>query len=97
MKIGSISDHALLRWMERRHGIDVETWRRLMLDEVNASIAQYDGEKPRLGPAFVVADDGTQVITYFSAGWAINRSGKNGVVIREVGGLAENSPERAAG
>lgn len=62
-----ITDHALLRWMERVHGVDVQEWRRIMRSELEASLSAYDG-LPRTGqPAFIVSA-ANRVVTVIAAG-----------------------------
>lgn len=63
----AITDHALLRWMERAHGIDVDTWRRLCREDADDALASYDGAEAIYGPAFLVTGDG-RVLTYVNEG-----------------------------
>ncbi|MDV2987030.1 UNVERIFIED_CONTAM: hypothetical protein Q9R58_22225 [Methylobacteriaceae bacterium AG10] len=85
-----ITDHALLRWMERVHGIDVEGWRTLMRAEAQASLDAEGLRRVKAGPAFVIASDGSAVITYLSEGWPLN-------VCKDGIGIARNvEPEGAA-
>ncbi|KAB7783460.1 hypothetical protein [Methylorubrum populi] len=85
-----ITDHALLRWMERVHGIDVEGWRALMRAEAQASLDAEGLRRVKAGPAFVIASDGSAVITYLSEGWPLN-------VCKDGIGIARNvEPEAAA-
>lgn len=72
MRLKVISDHALLRWMQRKHGIDIEAWRNLMRDDVAASMEAYDGRAARCGPAFLIDTDGNAVVTYVTSGWPIS-------------------------
>lgn len=48
----SITDHALLRWLERRHGIDVEWMRDAMRAEIegaqNSNALSYVGSNEEL-------------------------------------------------
>lgn len=61
-----ITDHALLRWMERVHGVNVEEWRRVMRSELEASLAAFDG-RPRPGsPAFIVSPS-NRVVTVIAS------------------------------
>lgn len=60
-----ITDHALLRWMERVHGIDVETWRALMRAELDDSLAGYEGGRSTGAPGFVIS--GNRVVTCLDA------------------------------
>lgn len=83
-----ITDHALLRWMERVHGIDVEGWRALMREEAQASLDAAGLRRVRTGPAFVVASDGSAIITYLSEGWPLNVC-KNGIGIARQVELAD--------
>lgn len=58
----SVTDHALLRWMERMHGVDIEGWRQLMIAEVEASLEAFEGiERP--GRASFVVSPGNRVVT----------------------------------
>lgn len=56
-----ITDHALLRWLERVHGIDVEWFREMMLVEVQASVVGFGGFPDETAEQFVL--DGDTVIT----------------------------------
>ena len=76
----AISDHALLRWMERAHGIDVQAWRNLMRAEVNASLQTAGLQRAGFGPAFVIAADGSTVVTYLPEGMQVSPYG-NGIAI----------------
>ncbi|MCP1550687.1 MULTISPECIES: hypothetical protein [Methylorubrum] len=62
----SITDHALLRWMERIHGVDVEGWRALMRDEVTASLKAFDGRLIPRAAGFVMAEG--RVVTVLDDG-----------------------------
>ena len=85
-----ITDHALLRWMERVHGVDVEGWRALMRAEAQASLDAEGLRRVKAGPAFVIASDGSAVITYLSEGWPLN-------VCKDGIGIARHvEPEGAA-
>lgn len=37
--LASVTDHALLRWLERVHGIDIDFFRQQLLDETRDYIA----------------------------------------------------------
>lgn len=63
-----ISDHALLRWLERAHGVDVEGFRRMMAEEVALSMQAEGLRRVRHGPAFVVSADGECIVTFLSEG-----------------------------
>lgn len=54
----TISEHALLRYMERIHGIDMPLWRSLMQSDLDASLAAYQGRHSRGQPAFVLSSTG---------------------------------------
>lgn len=66
-----ITDHALLRWMERVHGVDVETWRALMQAELIASLEAYDGRGDPSAAGFVVC--GQTVVMVVSPGCRTSR------------------------
>lgn len=70
-----ITDHALLRWMERAHGVDVSAWRRLMREEVQAALDASKCGRTDVGPAFVIAADVSAVLTYLPAGWRVSQFG----------------------
>lgn len=61
-----ITDHALLRWMERVHGVNVEEWRRIMRSELAASLSAYDGQSRPGSPAFIVSP-ANRVVTVIAA------------------------------
>ena len=67
------SDHALLRWMERRHGIDVDMWRQLMTDELRASLKAYEGECAPGRPCFVITTQGRVVTVLGDVSWMTRR------------------------
>jgi hypothetical protein len=56
-----ITDHALLGWMERCHGLDIATWRNLMRDEAEAALRQFEPALPPTGASFVVSAEGKVV------------------------------------
>jgi len=56
-----ITDHALLGWMERRHGLDIPTWRNLMRDEAEAAVRRFHPTMQPTGSAFVVSAEGKVV------------------------------------
>lgn len=64
--VPDITDHALLRWMERAHGIDVEGWRSLMRGEVEEALSSYTGRYFPGQAAFVVTKG--YVVTYLGDG-----------------------------
>lgn len=80
-----ITDHALLRWMERVHGLDIEALRAVMRDEVRASLDAAGSRRAhtKFGPAFVVASDGADVVTFIGAGQQVS-SFRTGVAIARV-------------
>ncbi|MBB2965178.1 hypothetical protein [Methylobacterium sp. R2-1] len=61
-----ITDHALLRWMERVHGIDVDGWRELMRAEVEEALQAFDGRPDASAASFVLRDQ--RVVTLIRAG-----------------------------
>lgn len=75
-----ITDHALLRWMERVHGVDVATWRALMRAELEASMEAYDGREDLTVPGFVVCDQ--TVVTCVSADCRATRARGGKAAIR---------------
>jgi len=85
-----ISDHALLRWMERAHGVDVDAWRELMRQEVQASLDAAGLERVETGPAFVIAATGAAVVTYLPEGFDLSPFGM-GVGIPRRANDAEQS------
>ena len=63
-----VSEHALLRWLERAHGIDVDGLRQQIIDEVEDAI-EIDMEngyrrKLRGGMVYVLAKGGEVVTCY---------------------------------
>ena len=58
-----ITDHALLKWMERLHGLDIATWRNLMRDEAEEALRQFDPTMQPTGSSFVVSPEG-KVVAY---------------------------------
>lgn len=67
-----ITDHALLRWMERVHGVDVEAWRSLMRDEVRGALDVAGRTRAGCGPAFILSEDGGHVVTFIAAGQQVS-------------------------
>lgn len=65
----SITDHALLRWLERIHGIDVEGFRMLLRREAVASLDAYGALREADTGTFVI-DNGT-LITVLGPGQSI--------------------------
>ena len=61
-----ITDRALLRWMERVHGIAVEGWRALMRAEVEDALQAYEGRHSPGDAAFVL--HGPRVVTTLGPG-----------------------------
>lgn len=51
-----ITDHALLRWLERRHGIDVDVFRNAMADDVAAALARADENADPMSVQYVVEE-----------------------------------------
>ncbi|WP_407529414.1 hypothetical protein [Methylobacterium oryzisoli] len=84
----AITDHALLRWMERRHGIDVEMWRRLMADELRASLDAYEGECETGRPCFVITHQGRVVTVLGDVAWMTRRLSAPAVPVPIVTPLA---------
>lgn len=74
-----ITDHALLRWMERVHGVDVEGWRALMRAEVAEALQAFEGEhRPGL-PGFVIA--GPRIVTVIGPGQKPSRREPDSVCV----------------
>lgn len=63
-----ITDHALLRWMERVHGIDVRTWRKLMVEDLQAALAAHDGQPQSNCAAFILSPTREKVVTVLGPG-----------------------------
>ncbi|MCE4223421.1 hypothetical protein HCU64_06630 [Methylobacterium sp. C25] len=76
----AITDHALLRWMERAYGVDVETWRKLLRDEVERALSDFTGTSALNGPAFIVSPDG-RALTYLDASQRIARPQQDAVAV----------------
>ena len=57
----TISDHALLRYMERFYGVDTAAWHEAMLSDVEASLSAYQGRHTPGQPAFVIFSMGRVV------------------------------------
>ncbi|GEP11676.1 hypothetical protein [Methylobacterium gnaphalii] len=76
----AITDHALLRWMERAYGIDVDTWRRLCREEVERALSGFTGTNAPTGPAFIVSPDG-RVLTFIDASQRIARPQQDAVAV----------------
>ena len=83
MTFPAITDHALLRWMERVHGIDVEGWRELMRQELAASLEAYEGECQPGASAFLISPD-QRVVTVLADGQRANLHREN-VCVPRVG------------
>lgn len=60
---GFVSDHAVLRWLERVHGLDVAKTRAEMLRAVAAGATGPDG-MVYVGNCSVVVEDGAIVTVY---------------------------------
>lgn len=73
-----ITDHALLRWMERVHGVDVETWRALMQAEIEDSLSAYEGRADTSVPEFVIQNG--RVVTCIGPGHRIKEQRRPGAV-----------------
>ncbi|MCJ2009792.1 hypothetical protein [Methylobacterium sp. J-092] len=56
-----ITDHALLRYMERFYGVDTAAWREAMASDVAAALAAYRGKHERGQQAFVMSSAGRVV------------------------------------
>lgn len=52
-----VSDHALVRWLERVHGIDMEFYRQKLAEEVGPVAGVGDMAITRSGIKFLVRDD----------------------------------------
>lgn len=62
-----ITEHALLRWMERVHGADVTAWRSLMEADLRGALDAYSGDPAeaagsRVG-AFILSGCGDRFVT----------------------------------
>jgi hypothetical protein len=79
-----ITDHALIRWMERVHGIDMATWRKLMVGELQAALDAYDGARPTETAAFVLSPTGDKVVTVLGPGHEVSIFHRRGVVLARV-------------
>lgn len=53
-----VSDHAVLRYLERVEGIDVERVRRLMLSETIATALEMGATRIRINGVFFAAENG---------------------------------------
>lgn len=62
-----ITDRALLRWMERVHGIDVKSWRHLMLGDLREALDAHDGCHVPGRAAFILSSTGERVVTVIGA------------------------------
>ena len=67
----TISDHALLRYMERFYGVDTAAWREAMQSDLEASICAYQGKHAPGQQAFILTSMG-RVVTVLDGGarWA---------------------------
>ena len=63
-----ITDHALLRWLERVHGVDVEMWRTLMQQEIREALDAYEARACPGTAAFILSPTGDKVVTVIGAG-----------------------------
>lgn len=85
-----VTDHALLRWLERIHGIDVEGFREMLQAEATAALRAYGVERGDEDGTFII-DNGT-VITVLAPGQVIShlpgRSGFGVPRLAAVGGAA---------
>lgn len=69
-----ITDHALLRWLERCHGVDVEWFRARMEEEVAASLAARPKDQPEPTEACRFVVDDNRVITVLPPGMRLKKS-----------------------
>jgi hypothetical protein len=78
-----ISDHAVLRWLERVHGVDIEFFRQQVLDEVERAVLAF-GDQDAVGDAssFVIENNVVVTVlgpgqvmkaTQWIGGWAVPR------------------------
>lgn len=69
----SVTDHALLRWLERFHGLDIEAHRAALRAEIEASLDALAAEDDaREGEGMFVLD-GSTVITVLAPGQRLSR------------------------
>ena len=65
-----VSEHAVLRWLERGHGIDVDGFRRQIADnaERGVDMGKENGYRRKLyeGMVYVLAESGEVVTCYKS-------------------------------
>lgn len=82
-----ITDHALLRWMERFHGIDVEGFRALMHQEALDALEEYEGREIPGEAGFVVLGD--TIVTALAEGQTANAfKYRRGVVVPRASGAS---------
>ena len=62
-----ISDHALLRWLERVHGVDVEFFRQQLLEEVERAVLSF-GDQDAVGDASSFVIENNVVVTVLAPG-----------------------------
>ncbi len=85
-----VSDHAVLRWLERVHGIDVDHFRAEILAEVERSVLAM-GDADAVGDASSFVLDGSVVVTVLAPGQVMKASQWIGgwAVPRVIGKLVE--------
>lgn len=76
-----ITDHALLRWMERVHGVDIETWRRLMLGDLRDALDAHDGRHVPGRAAFILSPTGESVVTVIGPEQAPSRHQSRSIAV----------------
>jgi hypothetical protein len=80
-----ITDHALLRWLERVHGLDIPTWRELMVGELQEALDAYDGTRPADAHAFVLSPTGDKVVTVLAPSHEASFFYRRSVLLARVG------------
>jgi hypothetical protein len=79
-----ITDHALLRWMERIHGIDVRTWRKLMVEDLQASLAAHNGHPTPDDAVFLLSPTGESVVSVLRPGQSPDWNHRNTIPVARV-------------
>ena len=84
-----ITEHALLRWMERVHGVDVAAWRALMEADIREALDAYSARRrAEVGEAgaFILTGIGDRVVTFISADQLPSHLHNRTVVVARVAG-----------
>jgi hypothetical protein len=79
-----ISDHALLRFMERIHGIDIKAWRKLMVDDLRASLEVHDGEAHPDSAVFLLSPTRERVVSVLGPGQQRDWNHRNTITVARV-------------